>query len=1001
MEGLLNPVSTIYKSESEKQDALIEVPRQSKSTSKVHKLVSQASTPEGALEILKNEPDYDTLISTLRFLSHSNSEFNISNPGPLSSQILHTIVSKVLPDFWDVLSSSKGKSLPRAKKGKRKLSPDLNLLLGCLQNVTGLNAVVLSLMRHIQLSKETKKVVGGPKVEEILEILLEMLETLLEGDNVAERVFLDVWDLPYPPRQKYVIWKEFRSLVGGSKVIGIAAEAESIICDHSKIPLEKRGWISNSSLYSTWLARNIAHWAKSLPLDVELPPDARQSWTCCSELLSGINRLGHTDKVTRKLLDVLLLYSQDQGTHFIKLIDTLHSLEQRNLLYSIFQIISKDYFTAAVTTEANSSWWRSDSRKVSGAARLIKALTANELRKNHLLAWLTNSSGAGVGEGIAIRRATLAALAEDKSDIETILEKSIQQFGDKLYITHTPSMQQEAHAQVLLLSAGYVHRKSPIRFTMMMRSGAHLNAVSNRLATSSPRARFLGMVVGEALSSLVDISDKRMDFKVDEMSSAEGMWYKSLVTVADTLGSLDDMLATVTPSGLRDPKPRSNPKKRLASPNGTSKIISIEEIEADEEVEEDLEDNDLKPYGKLDSDPEDSDDDATNIVRNRPTAPVYIRDLITYLRNTDDYDRQKLGLATAAPLIRRKASFGSEVSTHAEELAGLLMGIQDKFEIEDFVDMRLQGLIAILVTLPSKMGPWFSKTFFDGDYSISQRASVLTTLGLGARELAGLGTVTKDLMPSNAPAPKQFPSKTLPTRMHNFYSPSTTNTTNSKRLEEKVITALSTQLQNAMIAPTVAKIADTATGPSILKIRTFSSRMAVEAARSKPTTNALAQIVSISFFFPLSGRYFMHAKANSLLTSEPFLLGLLVKTLALLLHASGPNTLSLPQMTSEFLDMLLGLRTKSLSDSGLLEALLFSFLTVLEVNVDKRRLVETHGREILEMQEWAEDVFSRLGEGNGEEEDKVRVLAAGVLVRIRECVEKYQSLLMGDLISFQ
>ncbi|KAH6675690.1 telomere length regulation protein-domain-containing protein [Halenospora varia] len=999
MEGLLTPVRTIYKTESEKQNALIEVPRQSESISKVHKPASQATTPEEVLEILKNEPDHGALISALGFLTKDNSKFSLSNPSPLSSQILHAIVSEVLPNYWGVLYSSKGKSLSKTKKGRRKFSSDLELLLDCLRNVTGLNAIVLSLKRHIQLSKETKKVVGGPKVEEILRILLQTLEALLDGDDVAQKISFTVWDLPYPPRQKYVIWKEFRGLVGSGKIIGIAAEAENVISDRSKTPLENRVWISDSGLYSFWLARNIAHWAKSLPPDAELPPDAKQSWTCCSELLSGVNRLGHTDKVIRKLLDILLFQSQDQGAHFIKLVDILHSFEQRNLLYSILQIISKDYFAVAVTTEADSSWWKSDAKKVSGAAKLIRILMANESRKDHLVAWLTNSSGAGVGEGIAIRRAALAALAEDKSDIETILEKSIQQFGDKLYITHTPSMQQEAHAQILLLSAGYAHRKSPIRLTMMMRSGTHLNSVSNRLATSSPRARFLGMVVGEALSSLVDKGDKRMDFKVDEMGSAEGMWYKSLVNVADSVGSLGDISSEVTTSSPRNPK--SKPKKKPTPPNGTSKIISIEEIETDEEDEEDSDDDDLKPYGKPDSDPEDSDEDATNIVRNKPTAPVYIRDLITYLRNTDDYDRQKLGLATAAPLIRRKANFGTEVSTHAEELATLLVGIQDKFEIEDFADMRLQSMIAILIAIPSKMGPWFAKTFYDGDYSISQRASVLTILGLGARELAGFGTVTKDLMPSNTPAPKQFPSKTLPARMHNVYSSPTTNTTNPKRLEEKAITALSTQLQNTMIAPMAAKLADTVTGPSILKIRTFSSRMAVEAARSKPTTNTLAQIVSTSFFFPLSGRYFIHAKANSFITSEPFLLGLLVKTLALLLHASGPNTMSLPQMTSEFLDLLLGLRTKSLSDSALLEALLFSFLTVLEVNEDKRRLVEAHGREMLEMQEWVESVFARLGKGSGDEEDRVRVLAAGVLVRIRECVEKYQSLLMGDLVSFQ
>jgi len=104
-------------------------------------------------------------------------------------------------------------------------------------------------------------------------------------------------------------------------------------------------------------------------------------------------------------------------------------------------------------------------------------------------------------------------------------------------------------------------------------------------------------------------------------------------------------------------------------------------------------------------------------------------------------------------------------------------------------------------------------------------------------------------------------------------------------------------------------------------------------------------------------------------------------------------------MTSEFWDLLLGLRVQA-GDVVVMEALLFAFLTILEVNEDKRSLVEAHGRQMLETQEWVEGVFGRVGSGGSEEDEKVRMLAAGVLVRIRECVEKYQALLMGDLASF-
>jgi telomere length regulation protein len=236
--------------------------------------------------------------------------------------------------------------------------------------------------------------------------------------------------------------------------------------------------------------------------------------------------------------------------------------------------------------------------------------------------------------------------------------------------------------------------------------------------------------------------------------------------------------------------------------------------------------------------------------------------------------------------------------------------------------------------------------------------------------------------------------------MHKLYS--TSMPPKTKALNPTPVDKLSTVLSNTMIAPLAADLADKLTGPQILKIRTFSSRMSVEKKR-KPIANQLAKVVSEGFFFPLTGRFFIHLKAygssRSNVIFEPFLLALFVKTLALVIHASGPSTLSLPQMTSEFWDLLLGLRVQG-GDVVVMEALLFAFLTILEVNEDKRSLVGAHGRQMLETQEWVEGIFGRMGSGASEEDERVRMLAAGVLVRVRECVEKYQALLMGDLASF-
>jgi telomere length regulation protein len=531
---------------------------------------------------------------------------------------------------------------------------------------------------------------------------------------------------------------------------------------------------------------------------------------------------------------------------------------------------------------------------------------------------------------------------------------------------------------------------------MALRSSRYLNAGSNRLAAPSELGRFLGMVVGEALSALGEKPEKQMKFKMDELESEDALWFKSLTRVGDSPGSMDVLKSSQTTGLSQRPAERKVARKqkapkRVPTQKGTartSKIIAIEELSDASDSEQD----DLAPYAKPDSDPEDSDEDPTLVQRNKVSAPVYIRDLIVHLRDTENYDRQKVALFTAPTLIRRKASFGSEISAHNEELATLLVGLQDKFDMENFQDLRLQGMIAVILAQPAKMGAWFSRTFFEGDYSMAQRVSVLTVLSVAARELAGFKEEDMSLTsmkPSNSTA---FPSQVLPGRLHKAYI---------SGQDVDAVDKLTEQLSQAMIQPLAASVADKVTGPDVLKVRTFSSRLAVESRRKAPKANPLSAIVADSFFFPLTGRFFAHLKSygEKNIIFEAYLLSSFLKTLSLILHASGTSTLQLPQMTSEFWDLLLSLRIQGQKDRRVGEALLFGFMTLLEVNEDKRRLAERHSRALLETQGWVELLFQSIGSG-AEEDDKTRALAAAVLFKIREVVERYQTLLIGDLSNF-
>ena len=150
-------------------------------------------------------------------------------------------------------------------------------------------------------------------------------------------------------------------------------------------------------------------------------------------------------------------------------------------------------------------------------------------------------------------------------------------------------------------------------------SSVYINAISNRLAASSSRSRFLGMVVGVAVSDLVDAKDKKMTFDSEEVNSEDGKWYRSLPKLVDRVGLIRDLkVPVVADSTTKRPQEQGQKIKVTQDfkPASISKIVSVEE------VDDSSDDDDLPMYEKPDSDAEDSEDDPTLIQRDKPTAPV-------------------------------------------------------------------------------------------------------------------------------------------------------------------------------------------------------------------------------------------------------------------------------------------------------------------------------------------------------------------------------------------
>ncbi|KYK56858.1 hypothetical protein DCS_03864 [Drechmeria coniospora] len=974
MDELLTPVSTTYlRSKRETKSLLSE----ENSSDKIQdeKAIPNVSSADAALEVLKNQPGYDGLTATLRYLTKddSPSSFQLQVPSPKSAAIIQVLVTEIVPNYWTLLQEGS------ADDGE---PADLDLLLQCLRTVTGLNAVmahIKAVIREATISGQRTKQIG---LDVNLEIFLHLLTALLDGEDSLRTIWVASTSGLSGATQTKVQSQNLVSFITTGKVVSLAAEALDIAS--KKIPSGTL-WIADGIEFSGWVGRNIVSWSSMQPNEEEV--------SFISKVFHRSMSLGYPECLVNTVTDLLLLSNKPSPNIFAKICLSQHQVSKKVMEILIKYLAQR--FLNNLTLDGSAQ-----NTIISAVAGLLDAVVGrDESNRAHFINWCTAASGAGLGDSIGIRRAVVAVLAKDRETITMVLERSLAQFGDQLYVKHAAILQQEAHTQVLLLCAGYVARQSPIKLAMLLRSGTYLTAISNRIAATQARARFLGMAVGESLSALVD-SKKRLDFHMDEMGTDEAEWLKGVSSISDPVGSFHSLLSSSQPdpqasfpaetTGKRakvDRRPIPKPAVKQTIPKAI-----IEEIESSD-------DDDLVPYPKG-SDPEDSDDDATLVQRNKPKAPVYIRDLITYLRDSENYEKQKLALRTAPILIRRKANYGTEVSSHADEVAGLLVGLQDKYELEDFLELRQQGMIALVASQPKAMAPWFARTFFEGDYSLAQRTSVLITLGLSAREIAGYDT-------SSYQDTIAFPSKKLPEKMERLFIDSATRPRRPsqsflKSLPPNSLGEIARSLTSSFLGPLAVEAADATTGPDVLKLQTFTARYKAK-SQTRPQIRAIpnttAALLAASFFSPLTAHFQLALRSSKSVVLNPALLSLYLQTLGIVVNAAGPSTLSLPQLTSELWDLLLRTRVHVLGDIGAMKGWFVAMAVLLEVNQDDmRRVCQEHGREMVETREWVSGVFERTRGDDGGEENEVKMLSAGVLIKIGEAIEAFQSLLLGEMI---
>lgn len=282
MEGLLTPVKTTISGtiSAEPHLAVFE----SKSPNGQSKNGTFQS-PEDILNALKSKPDSELLTRVLRWLDPGAvkpDQFNTKIPSPKATQIIFLLVSETIPDYWVTWQGADNPILLNQKK----------LLLRCLSSVSGLGAVAARLRVLIDLKEDARseaKVTQGSK-SRALEELLDVLESLLQGEKFISRIWTDISSLISNPSQRTLLWRDFITTIAGGRVLSLAAETDHVV-NQSSPDSRQRCWLGDGIQYSSWLGQNLAYSLRGPVQNLE----------ALAQLFSRAMKLGHIGESNIKL----------------------------------------------------------------------------------------------------------------------------------------------------------------------------------------------------------------------------------------------------------------------------------------------------------------------------------------------------------------------------------------------------------------------------------------------------------------------------------------------------------------------------------------------------------------------------------------------------------------------------------------------------------------------------------------------------------------------------
>ncbi|XP_036938273.1 telomere length regulation protein TEL2 homolog [Acanthopagrus latus] len=306
----------------------------------------------------------------------------------------------------------------------------------------------------------------------------------------------------------------------------------------------------------------------------------------------------------------------------------------------------------------------------------------------------------------------LAADRERRPLLIQVLRTVSQAWANPSAVKHTPIEQQLYVSKALLLSVSLL-KDSELHELRSDLLQCMLGGMQSHLDSSVVRIRHMGMVVGECLSSRMDISGTKLKFEYDQDEETQ------------------ELLSLMTPSTGDE-----------AEAEPVNRVDTTQETNGTPTPPPQNESSQNKPGSDLDSDDELTPYDMSGDQEiSKATPPRYLRDCLETLISSEDSVRVELSLRVAEGLVRKNVFAAREISV---QLTKVLLHMEDKYSINGFLSLRQATMVAVTVTDCIPVTQYLTTEFYSLNYSLRQRLDILEVLAMAAQELSKPVTEKRD-----------------------------------------------------------------------------------------------------------------------------------------------------------------------------------------------------------------------------------------------------------------